>query len=186
MATEPRSPDAGGPAAVSLRVAVPGDEARLALVGAATFLDSYAGILPAADIVAHCERQHAAAVYAQWLADPRCRCFIAEVEPGHAPVGYLVLAPAAVPVAEPWPDDLEVKRIYLLHRFQGGGLGRRLMQSAVDAARAAGARRLLLGVYSRNAPALAFYARCGFVRAGERTFRVGGNDYHDYLLSLAL
>ena len=53
-------------------------------------------------------------------------------------------------------------------------------------ARAAGARRLLLGVYSRNAPALAFYARCGFVRAGERTFRVGGSDYHDYLLSLAL
>jgi GNAT superfamily N-acetyltransferase len=184
--TESRSPEPAARGTVSLRAAVPGDEARLALVGAATFLDSYAGILPAADIVAHCARQHAAAVYADWLAAPRCHVWLAEVDPGLAPVGYLVLAPAAVPIADPRADDLEVKRIYLLHRFQGGGLGRRLMDAATGAARAAGARRLLLGVYSRNAPALAFYARCGFVRAGERTFRVGGSDYHDYLLSLAL
>ena len=48
-----------------------------------------------------------------------------------------------------------------------------------------GSRRLLLGVYSRNAPALRFYARMGFVQAGERMFRVGSSDYYDYLLARA-
>ena len=97
-----------------------------------------------------------------------------------------MLAPAAVPVPDPQPDDLEIKRIYLLHRFQGAGWGRRLMDAAIERARARGSRRLLLGVYSKNHAALAFYARLGFSRAGERSFRVGASDYYDYLLALPL
>lgn len=171
---------------VSLRVATPDDAGVLALVGRATFLETYAGTLPVQDIMAHCELQHAPAVYAHWLADPQCCCWILEAHQGAAPVGYLVLAPADVPVADPNPTDLEVKRIYLLHRFQGGGNGRRLMEACIGHARTAGCPRLLLGVYSRNHPALKFYARMGFKRVGERSFRVGGTDYYDYLLGLSL
>ena len=46
-------------------------------------------------------------------------------------------------------------------------------------------RRVLLGVYSRNEAALGFYARLGFTRAGTRNFRVGANDYFDYILQRA-
>jgi ribosomal protein S18 acetylase RimI-like enzyme len=125
-------------------------------------------------------------VYEGWLADPRSRCWLAQAEHGGAPVGYLVLAPAAVPVPDPDPSDLEIKRVYLLHRFQGAGLGRQLVDAAAGHARLAGSRRLLLGVYSQNHAALAFYARTGFQRVGERTFRVGNSDYFDHLLGLAL
>ena len=83
-------------------------------------------------------------------------------------------------------DDLELKRIYLLSRFHGGGTGRRLMQHAVDEARSRGAGRLLLGVYAGNERALAFYARCGYVRVGERRFQVGANTYEDAILALDL
>jgi ribosomal protein S18 acetylase RimI-like enzyme len=170
----------------SQRLASSADAAALALVGSATFLESYAGILPVADILAHCERQHSPALYAQWLADRRNDTWLVEAEAGGAPVGYAVLAPAAVPVADPHPADLEVKRIYLLHRFQGAGWGRRMMDAAAQRARERGSQRLLLGVYSRNHAALAFYARLGFSRAGERSFRVGASDYFDYLLALPL
>ena len=40
---------------------------RLALVGRATFLESYANLLPAEDILAHTEQHHAPGVYAAWL-----------------------------------------------------------------------------------------------------------------------
>ena len=39
---------------ITIRPCVSGDEAALALVGQATFLQTYAGALPAGDIIAHC------------------------------------------------------------------------------------------------------------------------------------
>ena len=84
------------------------------------------------------------------------------------------------------PDDLEIKRIYVLSRFHGSGLGSRLMDAALDEAKRRGARRALLGVYEQNARALAFYAKQGFTRIGERQFQVGANTYGDYILARRL
>jgi hypothetical protein len=77
-----------GPA-VRLRPGVPQDAERFALAGQATFLESYAGLLPVEDILAHGQRQHGAQVYANWLADPAWRGWLVEAVEGAAPVGYL-------------------------------------------------------------------------------------------------
>jgi len=171
---------------IGIRAAARGDEEALSAVGKASFLEAFAGILDGGDIIAHCERQHAAAVYRDWLADDDMRIWLAEATPGRAPIGYLVLAPAKLPVADPQADDLEIKRIYLLHRFHGQRVGKRLMDAAVADARERGAGRVLLGVYAGNHDALAFYQRCGFAQIGQRTFRVGDTDYDDIILALPL
>jgi ribosomal protein S18 acetylase RimI-like enzyme len=160
---------------------VAGDEHALALLGAATFLEAYAGLVNGQDLVAHARHQHAPAVYAAWLADGQSRLWIATVEPGAAPVGYLVLTQPDLPVAT-GPGDLEVKRIYVLGRFRQGGVGARLMAAAAAHAQGCGGGRLLLGVYVRNATALAFYARYGFVQVGTRRFQVGEHHYDDFVL----
>jgi diamine N-acetyltransferase len=167
---------------IRVRVASARDAARLSLLGSATFLESYAWLLPADDIVAHVAHQHAQAVYARWLEDSRCHGWIAEVQPGCAPVGYLIATPPDLPLPDLTDADLEIRRIYLLHPFQRAGIGRQLMELVMERARQCGKRRLLLGVYSRNADALAFYARLGFTEAGTRRFRVGAHDYFDYIL----
>jgi GNAT superfamily N-acetyltransferase len=167
-------------AALRVRAAVPGDAARLSLLGSATFLESYAHLLPVEDILEHAARQHSAGKYAQWLADPACATWLVEAA-GGAPVGYLVATPPDLPII-PAPGDVEIRRIYVLHRYQRLGLGRWLMEAVQGWAAAAGHRRLLLGVYSRNEKALAFYERSGFTRAGTREFRVGAHDYHDFIL----
>jgi diamine N-acetyltransferase len=172
--------------AIIVRAARAGDEAALSLLGGATFLESYAHLLPVTDILGHVARQHVAAVYERWLADAACRCWLAEYSPGRAPVGYAVVTPPELPLPDIGPGDLEIRRIYLLHRFQRCGLGRRLMDEVIAHGRAVAARRMLLGVYSRNEAALAFYRRQGFVQVGTRQFRVGANDYFDYILSLDL
>jgi ribosomal protein S18 acetylase RimI-like enzyme len=166
---------------IALRACAPGDEEALALVGAATFLETFAGLLEGADILAHCRVQHGTSQYAKWLADAKYRLCLAELE--GAPVGFVVLSPPDLPVAVT-QNDIELKRIYLLHRFQGGGLGRRLLEWSVAEARTRGKRRLLLGVKADNTTALAFYDRVGFVRIGERKFLVGGMLCDDYILSL--
>ncbi|MEC5159281.1 diamine N-acetyltransferase [Janthinobacterium sp. CG_23.3] len=172
------------PAAIQIRACKGGDETALALVGQATFLEAFAGILDGADIIAHCARQHDVGLYRAWLAEPAMRLWLADAMPGGAPVGYLVLSPSTLAVAAPRADDLEIKRVYLLHRFHGQRIGKRLMDAALAHARERGARRVLLGVYAENHDALAFYRRCGFEQVGTRTFRVGATDYHDAILGL--
>ncbi|WP_296595226.1 GNAT family N-acetyltransferase [Phenylobacterium sp.] len=168
---------------IEIRPCGPGDAAALALVGQATFLETYAHVLPGADIVAHCEREHGADRYAGWLQRPEAyRLWGAEVAGGGPMVGYVMLSPPDLPVRT-GPPDLEIKRIYLLSRFHGGGVGARLMQTALEGARALGARRVLLGVFGENASAIAFYARQGFTEAGVRKFRVGANTYDDLVLA---
>ncbi len=168
---------------IVLRDCVPGDEEALSLVGAATFLETFAGLLEGPDILAHCRMQHAEAKYAGWLADPDYRLCLAELK--EAPVGFAVLSPPDLPVAVT-EDDIELKRIYLLHRFQGGGVGRRLLEWSTAQARSLGRKRLLLGVKADNSAALVFYDRVGFVRIGERKFLVGSVWCDDYIFALPL
>jgi ribosomal protein S18 acetylase RimI-like enzyme len=167
-----------------VRAASAGDAARLSLLGSATFLESYAHLLPVEDILAHAARQHSGAKYEQWLADPASPTWLVEAA-GGAPVGYLVATAPDLPISLA-PGDLEIRRIYVLHRYQRLGLGRWLMEEVQRWAEAAGYRRLLLGVYSRNEKALAFYERSGFTRVGTREFRVGAHDYHDFILQRAV
>ncbi|UZK65905.1 GNAT family N-acetyltransferase [Sphingomonas sp. M1-B02] len=158
------------------------DDARaLALVGAATFLDAFAGVLQGEAIVAHCARVHSDAAYRNALAGG-ARAWLAESVTGGAPIGYALLGTPDLPGAQ--AGDVELKRIYLLARFHGSGAGAALMQAAVAAA--GGHERLLLGVYAGNARAIAFYRRQGFVPVGERQFDVGGTLHDDLVFARPL
>lgn len=162
------------------------DAPALALVGAATFLETFAGVLDGGAIVAHCAREHATERYAAWLRERTTGLWLATVPPGDAPVGYAVVAPAALPISDPRADDLELKRIYVLARFHGTGTGRALLKAAIEGARERGASRLLLGVYAGNARAIGFYQRQGFEAIGMRRFAVGDREYDDIIHQLAL
>ncbi len=169
---------------ISIRCCKPTDASVLALVGQATFLQTFAGILDGTSILAHCQSQHATRVCDAWLQDSTTTIWIAETEIGNAPIGYLVLAQSTLPLADLHVDDLEVKRIYLLHRFHGSGVGKRLMAEAISQAQLLHAPRLLLGVYANNHDAIAFYIRQGFRKIGERVFNVGGKNYDDVMLAM--
>lgn len=169
---------------ITIRRCQPGDEAALALVGQAAFLEAFAGVIDGRDVIQHCLRQHSVEKYAHYLHDPQTTIWIAESAPGGAPVGYLVLTTPDLPLADLDPHDLEVKRIYLLYRFQRDGIGSQLMAAARAHGRRVGAPRLLLGVYSKNESAVAFYERLGYRKIGTRAFNVGANTYHDFIFAL--
>ena len=172
--------------AVAVRVCGVEDAAALALVGAATFLETYAGMVEGAAIIAHCARQHGVAAYETYLREPRSMAWLAETREGAAPVGYALVTEPDLPLDDLGPEDLELKRIYLLSRLHGTGTGLRLLEASVAAVREAGCRRLLLGVNRENVRGLAFYRRNGFVEAGVRRFTVGHQTFDDLVLALRL
>jgi ribosomal protein S18 acetylase RimI-like enzyme len=152
----------------------------LALLGGATFLETYAGRLPGPAVVAHCRRHHAAEAWRVVLSDPSTAAFVLEAPLG-APVGYALLTTADLPRQR--DGDCELRRIYVLRAWQGAGNGLALLESAAGEARARGASRLLLGVWGENARALAFYARQGFATIGTRRFMVGDLACDDLVLA---
>jgi ribosomal protein S18 acetylase RimI-like enzyme len=166
----------------TIRPATRADADRLALIGSATFLETFAGLLDGAAILGHCAREHQGAAYVHRL-DAGCRAWLVEAGTGQAPVGFALAGPPDLPGGRTDGRDVELKRLYLLSRFHGGGLGARLLRQIVAQAASQGAERLVLGVYTGNAAARAFYARQGFAQIAERRFRVGDRDYDDVVLA---
>ncbi len=167
--------------AIHIRRCTGADARALTLIGQCTFLETYADVLPGPAIIAHCGKAHALELYTEWLADPAYQMWLAEV-PGGAPVGFMVVAPPDLPLPGVGAQDAEIKRIYLLSRFQGSGVGKRFIDEAVGHAAERKATRLLLGVYANNHAAIGFYQRSGFEKVGTRTFNVGGNDFDDFIM----
>lgn len=168
-----------------LRPAVFNDAERLGHIGVATFVESYTADIPGEAMMAHCTREHGQARYEDYLADPEASAWLAEHAETGAPIGYALVCPPDLPVPAE-PGDLELKRIYVLSRFHGSGAGRALLEVAVEAARAAGAPRLLLGTYEANLRAVAFYRREGFEQVGTRQFNVGGRLFDDIVMARRL
>lgn len=163
-----------------LRRATAADVPEVALVAAASFLETFAGVLSGDDIVAHIARNSSVEKFADWASDPDSVVTLATHSDGDAPVGYTLLVPPDLPI-DVGPADIELRRIYILSVANGTGLGQRLMARAIADARSIGKRRLLLGVLGSNGRARAFYERRGFAIVGERRYLVGAT-WHDDLI----
>ncbi len=151
----------------------------LALIGAATFLESFAGILDGVSLVKHCTAQHSAAAY-QGLLKGGAKAWLAKLD--GAPIGYALICAPDLEAAQ--PGDIELKRIYLLSKFHGGSVASRLMDAVTDEAQ--DFQRLLLGVKDDNHRAIAFYKKQGFDQIAARRFNVGGTLYDDLVLARPL
>ena len=175
-----------GPPPCTVRMCTADDAPRLALVGAATLLDAYAGFLPGDALVLHAAKHHHPAAYEAELARPHSRAWLAEVEPAAAPVGYAMLTAPELPEELVGPGDLELRRIYVLSRFHGAGVARELMEAAMAAAREQDAPHLLLGLHPENRRAMAFYRKHGFKQIGTRRFHLGQTPFEDPVMRLLL
>ncbi len=169
----------------TVRRATIADADRLALIGSATFLETFAGLLDGDAIVDHCAREHSSSAYRRYLGEG-AEAWLVETRSGMAPVGFSLLGGTDLPGSTSDGSDIELKRIYTLSRFHGGGIGSALMRQAVDLAEHKGCRRLLLGVYAGNGRARAFYTKSGFAQIADRRFGVGDREYDDVVLARQL
>lgn len=173
------------PTPIHWRAARAQDAPALSILGGATFLTSFAHDHPGPALIDHIRRAHGEDHYRAAIADPLCHVLIGETPLG-APVGYAMLTRPDLPVPGDDVRDMEIKRIYLLNGWQGGGNGDRLMALLTEEAARRGATRLLLAVYPQNDRARRFYVRHGFVQIGSTTFMVGDVPFDDLVYARPL
>lgn len=85
------------------------------------------------------------------------------------------------------PGEMKLDKLYVHPQHQGAGVGRKLLQSAVERARGLECTRLVLAVNKRNAQAIAAYRRWGFrIEQSKVTDIGGGFVMDDYIMVLEL
>ncbi|WP_127592824.1 GNAT family N-acetyltransferase [Paenibacillus lautus] len=80
-------------------------------------------------------------------------------------------------------DSLEIERIYIKGKFQKHGLGKFLLNKAMEIAMERYKNRIWLGVWERNENAIAFYKKMGFVQTGTHSFYMGDEEQKDFIMT---
>ena len=156
------------------------DAAALAAFAARTFAETFAADASAADMEAHLSRAYGVAQQSEELTSPAVITLLAEADGRLA--GYAQVRRGPAPPCVESPDAIELHRFYVDSPAHGTGVAQRLMVAVCDAARTAGARHLWLGVWERNARAIRFYAKSGFVDVGSHDFVLGTDRQTDRVM----
>ncbi|MET0897461.1 MAG: GNAT family N-acetyltransferase [Mycobacterium sp.] len=173
--------------------AVAADLHEIAEVAAQTFPLACPPSATADNIAAFIAANLSAEKFSHYLADPERAVLVARspAGQGNPVVGYAMLIHGV-------PDDADVQRavtlrptvelskIYVLPSSHGGAVSAALMAAAVAYAGRHGAASMWLGVNEQNHRAQRFYAKQGFSVSGTKSFQLGANLEHDFVLTRAL
>ena len=118
------------------------------------------------------------------LSNPSSQFFLAYVNNEIA--GYLKVNTNEAQSEELGNEALEVERIYIKGTFQKNGLGKLLINKAIEIAMEQNKRKIWLGVWEKNENAIAFYGRMGFVKLGTHSFYMGDEEQTDYIMTKIL
>ena len=159
-----------------IRLATEGDCAEtLPKLARQTFSDTFGHLYPPEELEAYLSSAYEPSVLREEVRNPKNRLWIIE-DQFNAAVAYVQVGPCGLPHPEASPLNFELKRMYIIKEYQARGLGRRLMELALEWALnpASGfTGPLWVGVYSENPRAQALYSRYGFSKYGEYEFIVG-------------
>ncbi|MCM3597869.1 GNAT family N-acetyltransferase [Metabacillus idriensis] len=100
--------------------------------------------------------------------------------------GYLKVNTNDAQSEEMCDESLEIERIYIKNKFQKHGLGKYLLNKAVEIAMERNKRNIWLGVWEKNENANAFYKKMGFVQTGAHAFYMGDEEQMDFIMTKTL
>jgi len=167
----------------TIRRAGSGDAQILAHLSRETFTAAFGSNYDPAELAAFVDKTYDPERLRRDLADPGVAFWLLEAD-GTA-VGYAMAGPNSLSHPLATPACGELKRLYLLPGWQGGGRGSRLMETALAWLERDGPRPVWIGVFSENTGALRLYARHGFAKVGEHVFVVGRHRDREFTLRRA-
>ncbi len=152
----------------------------LSALGAETFIQSFGHLYAAADLEKFLKDKHGADTYQRLLMNPECAIWVAYSGADEA-IGYLVAGPCDLPVDDLPSGSGELMRFYILRKFQGGGLGGRMLDLALSWLHEQ-FDHVYLSVYSKNLKAQRLYARYGFEKIQKYFFMVGEHADPEFIM----
>ncbi len=165
-----------------LRPASEADIPALSKLGIDSFIEKFGHMYTPKDLATFLEEAHSPTALAAEIANPARLYRLAERD--GALVGYCKLGlTCGFPEHARGKNVLELKQLYTAPGATGGGIGKALMDWAMAEFTARNADEVQLSVWSGNDGAQRFYARLGFEKVADITFRVGEQLDEEFLFA---
>lgn len=170
--------------ATLIRPAAVNDAAALADVGALVFRHTYGAVLPPAILDAYLARTFSPTALQQALQHGATSYLVA-TQAGRL-VGYSKCAITAPPACVQGAKASELVNLYIHPAHQSNGIGKQLLQQAIQVAAAQHLTTLWLCVWQANQRAIAFYQRFGFTVVGKTEVYVDHVVFDDWVMQRAI
>jgi GNAT superfamily N-acetyltransferase len=164
---------------VRIRAAVTVDADRLSQFGRRMFEKTFASQNTPENMRVYLASTFSEVRQLEELDDPATITILAE--DGGVLVGYAQLHADEPPSCVPDRRAIELVRFYVDRALHGSGVAHTLMRATLQAA-SPRAQTVWLGVWERNARAIAFYTKWNFVDVGEQVFVLGSDRQIDRVL----
>jgi ribosomal protein S18 acetylase RimI-like enzyme len=129
-----------------------------------TYAEAFGHSFSPSDLAAHLARNLAESCF----REARAEDVFLLAEAADRPIGFVQFGPVRIAGAAASPEDQELRRIYVLAEFQKRGIGRRLMDAALDHPQLKAAN-IYLDVWEQNDIARRLYESYGFTIIGARS-----------------
>ncbi|HEU4994919.1 MAG TPA: GNAT family N-acetyltransferase [Gemmatimonadaceae bacterium] len=159
------------------------DARRLAAFASRMFRLTFESQNTPEDMAAHVASAFSEALQRSEIDDPNGITLLAEQR--DTLVGYAQLRAGEPPGCVSDRGALELMRFYVDPTLHGRGFAHALMRETLAVA-SSRARSIWLGVWERNARAIAFYEKWGFVDVGQHQFVLGTDRQIDRIMWRAL
>jgi diamine N-acetyltransferase len=100
--------------------------------------------------------------------------------------GYLKVNINEAQSEEMGDESLEIERIYIKNKFQKHGLGKYLLNKAIEIGMEHNKKKIWLGVWEKNENAICFYKKMGFVQTAAHSFYMGNEEQVDFIMTKTL
>ncbi len=170
---------------LTLRAARTADIPALSRLAIDSFVGKFGQLYSLADLSAFLIESYSEAAIAEELANPDRLYRLAERD-GQLIAYCKIGLTCSFPEYARGNNVLELKQLYALPQTTGAGVGSALMDWAMQEFTTRGADEVQISVFSGNAGAQRFYARYGFEKIADVTFKVGAQIDEEYLFAKLL
>lgn len=158
----------------------PEDLILLEQISRATFLETFADSNSAENMSRYLTENMSAVKLRTELLNDKSAFFLVEAD--NNVIGYLKINQGSAQTENKYEHALEIERIYVLHSYHGKGIGKMMLDFAMESARSMKADVVWLGVWEHNLRAISFYRKHGFVAFDEHVFMLGDDRQIDIMM----
>jgi diamine N-acetyltransferase len=159
----------------------PEDAEAIASLGRHIFFHSFSHLMPKEDLSKYLDESYSVSSITENFTCSGTTFVIAEQ--GDNVVAFMQLTEGSSQKCIDHIDSkIAMQRLYVSERYQGLGIGKKLMLMAEDLARSRGIKNIWLASWELNPKAGQIYEKAGYKTVGEMVFTLGDTPLKDWVM----
>jgi len=169
---------------ISISRVTPDEIMKLQEISIQTFADTFASYNTEEDMKQYLEKSFSLQQLSAELNTRGAEFYFARL--GEQVIGYIKINTGNAQTELQDDHALEIERIYVLQAYHGKQVGQLLYENAIRIARERALEYVWLGVWEKNARALRFYEKNGFLPFDKHIFKLGNDVQTDIMVKKSL